>query len=386
MLWFLFPYLVAFPFGQLASFQLFTSARIHLVDIFAAIFVLAWFADLLWTRKRENAPFSRPLLSFLGVALFSLVLGAYFQEPKAILIGTLYFLRLSLYVFFFLAVYHTIIQEKNRELIKVTLHNSLIVVGAFIALMGLIGYFLYPDTKMLSEYGWDNHYYRLVGPFLDPAFTGILLVLSLIALWFKDWKSPGSQALAVLIFLLDWSAIALTYSRASFVAAAAFFITFFVLKKNLLVLIGASLLFVATYYLLPHPYQSAGTNLGRTSTINSRFANYSGAVNSGLNTPLFGVGYNLYKPKVQNEEKITHSGSGIHSSLLFVLVTTGALGLITYLAFWWRVIEHAWWGREGKYSGILLCSAAALLAHSLFDNSLFYPWVLGWLAILLAMQ
>ncbi len=393
MLWFLFLYLIAFPFGQLASFQLFSSARIHLTDIFAGILVFAWLTDILWkhlptkkSKKTQKFEFARPLLSFLVISLFGLILAGFEQSAKNLGVGFLYFARLALYIALYFAVKHAVDGEEQREKIRETILDSMVILGFFISLMGIIGYFLYPDTKALSEYGWDNHYYRLIGPFLDPAFTGIIIVLSTIALWFKGWKKPGLQALAIVIFLVDWAAIALTYSRASYVGLGAYLLLAFIIRRNILVLVGVTLLLISTYYLLPHPNQSAGTNLARTSTITSRFDNYILAVKTGLEKPLFGIGYNLYKPKIQNEEKITHSGSGIHSSLLFVFVTTGVLGLLAYLGFWARVIRFAWWNRESKFAGILLCTCLALLGHSLFDNSLFYPWVMAWLAILLALQ
>ncbi|MEK7521461.1 MAG: O-antigen ligase family protein [Patescibacteria group bacterium] len=393
MIWFLFLYLISFPFGQLASFQLFPQARIHLIDVFAAILVLAYLSDILWKRlpvkkqtKTNQVSFSGPLFSFLAIAAFTLTLGSVYENPKTILVGGMYLGRLALYVLLYKAIAHTLNLEKKKEELRETLYNSLIILGFFISLIGLVGYFLYPDTKALSEYGWDNHYYRLIGPFLDPAFTGILIVLSLVAIWFKGWKTTGWQAVAFVLFLINWIALALTYSRASFVGAAAFFLTAFVVQRKLILISAVTALFILTYYLLPHPNKSTGTDLGRTQTISSRFDNYKNAINIAKDNPLFGVGYNLFKPSLQNDEKLVHAGSGIHSSLLFVLTTTGVVGLLVYLVFWAKVIQYSWWAKEGKFAKVLLCSVAALLAHSLFDNSLFYPWVMGWLAILLAIQ
>ena len=385
MIWFLFLYLIAFPFGQLASFQLFSSARIHITDLLAAVLVIAWLADLLWQKRVYKAPHARPLLSFLAVAAFTLILGGIYKDFGNLVIGVMYLLRLALYTAFFLAVFDIVVKEKRKD-IRETLHKSLIIVGTFISIIGLIGYFLYPDTRALSEYGWDNHYYRLIGPFLDPAFTGIIIVLSLLAILLKKWDSLGKLALGIVVFATNWLALALTYSRASFVAAITGAFALFFFRRNPIFIPAAIMLFVGTYYFLPKE-QSAGTNLKRTQTISSRIQNYQEAWRLGLANPLFGVGYNLYKEAPQDKtlQKITHLGSGVHSSLLFTFATTGVLGLLTFLGFWKKTLEIGL-KNKNQYGILLFCSAVALLAHSLFDNSLFYPWVLGWLAILLALQ
>ena len=108
------------------------------------------------------------------------------------------------------------------------------------------------------------------------------------------------------------------------------------------------------------------------------------AVSSTSKNPLFGIGYNLYKEF--SDSTARHTGSGVHSSLLFTLTTTGVTGLLVYLGFIGKSFFVGWKKKKTHLGALLFSSLAALLAHSLFDNSLFYPWVMGWLGIVLALQ
>ena len=77
------------------------------------------------------------------------------------------------------------------------------------------------------------------------------------------------------------------------------------------------------------------------------------------------------------------SCSGSDSSLLFVFATTGIVGLMIFL-YAGRVMFSST-GRA-VYGIAFVSSLVAVLIHSLFLNSLFYPWVMGWMGILLAIS
>lgn len=383
---FLFLYFLVFPFGQLLSVQLLPSARVHLADLIILIFVAFYIAEVLWKRKVASVALARPLLSFLGFSTFALFVGSVGLPFENIAVGFSYLARLALYIFFYIGASQFLSQEQKHKL-----YDCLLVVGTFIALGGLLGYFLFPDTRALSEFGWDNHYYRLIGSFLDPAFTGILLVLFIILVVCRSWKGVNGKFIGFVLFSLGWTALALTYSRASFVGLAIALFTLFLVHRNIKLLVAGIILGIGTLFLLPHPQQSAGTNLARTQTISGRFTNYEEALHVGLKNPVSGVGYNFYGRPLQGEtlyssNKITHTGSGVHSSLLFVFATTGIGGLLIYIALWWKILGLGMSARKTTFGIVLLCSTSALLAESLFDNSLFYPWVMGWMAILLAVQ
>lgn len=386
----LFLYLIAFPFGQLLSFQVSPSARIHTVDILALVTVFIWLVDLLWRFFSKEKPkvwpiFTRPLLSFASFASFTYLLGLATNGTNDFLPGAAYLARLIVYSLFTLSVWD-IVQRQGKKA-KQVLFDCLIVVGFFIGLGGLLGYMFFPDTRALAEYGWDNHYFRLIGSLLDPTFTGIILVLFLVLVICREWRGLNEKVLSVVLFATGWVALFLTYSRGSFVGLAAALSCVFLIKRNWKFFSFTLLLFLTTLFILPHPMQSAGTNLARTQTIVSRVQSYDEGLITWFKSPTFGVGYNLYKSQENaSQGKITHSASGVHSSLIFILATTGVAGLLIYLGFWRQVVRLGWEQRFKTKGLALICSVAALFAHSLFDNSLVYPWVVGWMAILLAVQ
>lgn len=392
----LFLYLALFPLGQLISLQLGDGFRLHPVDVVAATVAFLWFAEILWRRKDAAYQFSRPFWSFIGVALFSLVLAGISTDLPSLLKGSFYLIRFTIYVFFYFAV-GDMVRSRSEFLKK--LPDGLLVAGIGTALTGWFQYLMFPDTRPLAQYGWDDHFYRLIGSFLDPAFTGLILLLTLLLIAFRKWETLLGRAFAILSFAFVWGAFALTYSRASYVglvsATAGFFAIWIfqnrdnIVRRVFATLIALVVISLGTIFLLPRP-GGAGTNLTRTSTIAARFTNYEQAVEVAKENPLFGIGFNLYAQKASllENDKTTRnkpSHSGVHSSLLFVYTTTGISGLLVYIFLWWHILKTSWTQRNTPGGGILFCSGLAVLTHSVFDNSLFYPWIMGWMGILLAL-
>ena len=76
----------------------------------------------------------------------------------------------------------------------------------------------------------------------------------------------------------------------------------------------------------------------------------------------------------------SHACSGSDSSLLFILATTGVVGFLIFL----RLVINVAGSLNGSFEDIIfVASSTALLVHSLFSNSLFYPWIMGYMIILL---
>jgi len=139
-------------------------------------------------------------------------------------------------------------------------------------------------------------------------------------------------------------------------------------------------------FLLPRP-ASSGVELERTFSILARFKNYQETLAVWEKSPLFGVGYNnlcLAKIKYLNHgDYLSHSCSGSDSSLLGLLATGGVLGLISFTSLLKQIVKNLdYQNLGGGFSACLV----ALLTHSLFVNSLFYPWVMGLMGLLLAIS
>lgn len=379
--WLVFVYLVIFPFGQLGRIEIAPDVTLHLVDFTAGVIGFLWLIGKILDGGWKLPILARPFLSFLAIAAFSLVLGATKATEGQILTGVLYLLRFLSYILFYFAVWE--LTRRHREF-KTKIAGSLLVVGSAIAVFGWIQYLLLPDIRPLFEYGWDDHYFRLVGTFLDPGFTGILLVFFTLFVFTKVWGRRGEWSNWLLI-LLGVSSLALTFSRASYLAFMAGLAVLYIVRRNEKLFIGGVLVLILTVFLLPRP-GGEGVNLSRTSTIESRIENYKQTFEIGMRNPLFGTGFNLYRYASTSGVESWHAGAGGDSSLLFVFATTGVAGSATYLWLWWKILRFSWKRRNTQAGLILFTSSTSLLIHSLFSNSLFYPWVLGWMAFLLALQ
>lgn len=375
----IFVYLVIFPLGQLIRVNfnfLGTKIPIHPTDVITLISVPFFLLGHL-----KQPKFFPSVLSFLVVATFSLLLSLNYFSAREVAVGTLYWLRYLSYSTFFLLVWN-IVRDKKK--LRVTLFDSLISVCFFIGLFGWIQYFWIPDLTSLRYVGWDDHLNRLVGTFLDPGFTGIILVLGFLASFNKFLERKDKTMFWLsLMFLLT---LALTYSRASYLAfAAAVFATALfkrgAKKSAILVLI---LLIIAVF--LPRP-AGEGVRLERVASLHARAQNYQQTLTLIKAHPLFGIGFNnLCAERNRLFGGIgyqSHACSGADSSLLLVVATTGTVGLTVFLYMAWRILKSL---RQDFFGKTFIASAVALLVHSLFVNSLFYPWVMGFLAVLLAIS
>lgn len=374
----LFLLFVIFPFGQLFKLELFKSINLHALDLVVALLVGYFFLK----RNKYTWPvFTRPLVSFWIVAAFSLLLGATKFNLFPVLTGALYLIRFIVYSSLYFVVDWLI---KKDESLKSRIINDLQIVGISIAVFGLLQYFLFPDIRALKEFGWDPHLYRLFGTFLDPAFTGILLVFYLLLLLSLSLSGGFKKVYIVPQFLLGFLALYLTYSRASYLAFLAGLAAILIAKGKKKLLLIFSFLFLVSLFLLPRT-EGIGTKLERTSTILARFGNYQEALNIASKDPLFGVGFNLYRYAAGRNLE-THSGAGADSSLLFVFTTTGIMGFLVYTGLWLKILYQAWSSGNSVQGVALFSSTVAVLVHATFSNTLFYSWVLVWLGVLMGLK
>lgn len=351
----IFLYLTLFPLGQLIRIPV-GNLVIHPADVMVGITSIYTLARI----KKVPAVF-KTFLSFIGVAALTLLVNLQFVN----LMSVLYLVRLAGYGFFALFIWETF-RKKKMDLI-----NELLIIGFAISLFGLVQYFWQPDLTSLIEFGWDDHLYRLVGTFLDPAFTGILIVFASLLAYYK--KRFG-------LFVFFVITIALTYSRASFLSFAAGLL--FLTPSKERIKAGLVLVFSLTllFFVLPKP-AGHGVLLTRTHSILAKLENAKESVNVISKYPLLGVGFDSLCG-VKKEMGLTvglHSCSGLDNSLLFVWATTGIIGIIVFANLIVEVIRKTLQKKNGQ---IVMATFVALFVHTQFTNTLFYPWVMGWLAML----
>lgn len=310
-------------------------------------------------------------------------------------ISLLYVGRMILYVLFFTYLYLYFSDNPDEAIFLV---RYLPVFFCVILLVSFLQYFVFPDLRFLSSYGWDPHKHRMTGVFLEPAFAsaifGIIGYFSLL--------NMNKSYLYSVIPIISVVSIFLTVSRAGIIA---FIISFgaFLLRNTIIsnvlppgqrsvkggtgigiikrgyprylyilsVLIPLCIIGI-TIFLAGR--QGEGANILRTSTIETRIENYSEAFQIWKHYPIFGIGYNrisAVKERFDFPERtsleIQNARSSFHSSYLIILVTTGVIGLTFFLLL---LVFLA------RLSEFHLVSVGYLAVFAIFDNILLHPFIL----------
>lgn len=391
--------ILLFPFGQLTRLPVFFSPQVHvyLSDLTLLVLIISWLFYHLFRQKTPfRPPLLKPILLFAGVALFSLLVNFSRLSLGEFLISSLYLLRWLAYAGVYFLIYTFVKTKPSSAKILIRL---LILGGVLIAVFGLLQYFFYPKLRNLYYLGWDPHENRLFGTFFDPNFTGVILVLTLILITiFAFDKSAHLFNFVNGAWVITYLSLMFTYSRSSYLAYLTAMLTIGVIKKSWKFIAAILIIFTITLLLLPRP-PGEGVKLERTSTINARFANYQQILTIIKDHALFGVGFNSLRYAKRDYGFLdketwqeTHSAAGADSSFLFIWATTGIFGLISYLWLWWKILtiepssNHPPAGETGQTTAMILPISVALLTHSLFLNSLFYPWIMFWFWLVLGIS
>lgn len=362
--------LAVFPLGQLARLTVpGTEIVLHPNDFVVAAVVLWWVVS---KRKQVvstilTAPLTKPLLLFAGAVVISLVFNLTRFSLQQLLASALYPVRFFIYA----GLFYVFSGLKSTE--KKLANRWLLISTLIIVAFGLVQYIFVPNVAFLSAFDWDDHYFRLVGSFLDPGFTGGILVLGLVLIFLQTKSLRNVKNFLAL--LLTYAAMALTYSRASYLMYIVSFAAISFYRKSVKIILVAALILAVTLPILPKTF-GEGTKLGRENSITARIKNWGISLGVWQKSPLFGVGFNTYRYVIGVESQ-SHSG-GADSSILLVLATTGILGLLAYL----NLFRVMW--LIGRDNLLFKASLVGIVVHSWFNNTLFYPWVMEWLWIILA--
>jgi O-antigen ligase len=375
----IFIFLILFPFGQLiripVHFNVY-SVVLHPVD------VVAFAALLFFILGKFKYP---PLfISFLGIVFaffFTWLLSIPIFQSNEVIVGLMYILRLLAYSGLFFLSWSVVSKyPKSRE----KLLSALIAVLFISAIFGWVQYLIYPDLRTYVVWGWDDHLFRMAGTFFDPGYLAILLVFGLISSLGFYYKTKKKLYLYLVLFFLI--SVGFTYSRAAYLALFFGITTLVLFWKRYVVIPLMILVMFLGILLLPRP-SSSGVELERLYSVYSRVGNYKETIQLWKESPLFGVGYNnlcLARKELTSDISYrSHSCSGADSSALFILVTTGVVGLLVIVGLLKDIKEVL---VKNYYTKILISCFVALLVHSLFQNSLFYSWVMGWMLILLSLS
>ena len=326
--------ILSWPFYQLSRLP---SVRLYLVDLVVFLTLL-----LQLKKIKFSHILLKPLSLFLAAATLSLMVA--FISGTGSLVAVLYLSRLFLYSSL---LFISLPKKASLSLLNISFF--------IIPILGILQYLFFPDLRFLKAIGYDDHYFRLTFPFLDPNFTGA--VLSFISLFsLKSIKKPSSKVLLGLSLV----ALAFTFSRISYLSFLVGLV-YLILKNQkirlplILAAIGLGLL----VFLAPKPF-GEGVNLKRTFSITSRVVNLQRGFKLFVANPITGVGYNTlpFSP-------LQHSSAGLDNSFIFVLATTGALGFISFAYLLFKI-----WGQLSN--PYLKAAFLSLALHSFSNNTLLY--------------
>jgi O-antigen ligase len=345
--------------GQIGGMSLFPGVVIYVHDVILAILVV------LYIKKVGRSKLIIPIAAFIAAAILSLLVNLWRFPLPEIGLGSLYLVRWVLYG----ALYVLVLQKYVAP--KLWL-KGLYAVGVGLGLIGLIQFFMYPDLRNLMYLGWDPHYYRVFSTLLDPNFLGIILVFTLLLGFGLSIKC---RMWIILGQLIAFVALLLTYSRSSFLALGTAILVWACIRRNwkLLAVLAACTAIIFVFPKIP----GDTLKLTRIDSTIARVGNWQESTELIAKAPVFGYGFNTLRyisPAVG--DIVSKSAAGLDSSILFILATTGIVGLAAYGYLIFSIL------RINRTSIVCLSSFAALGVHSLFVNSAFYPWVMIWVWIL----
>jgi O-antigen ligase len=374
-------FLFSLIFGQLGSVMVFPGVFVYIHDVFLIILVSVGLIKFFKLRKFKLGTLAGTILAYIFISIVSLFINVGHLPVSQLAAGSLYLWRWALYSL----VYILVIQEyiKAEFWLKI-----LYFAGCLFSLIGLIQYIFYPQLSNLQYLGWDPHYLRLFSTFLDPNFASLFIVLTILSgLFFWSEFPVWSNTLLIGLNLI---ALVLTYSRSGYLALFSGIALWTILLKKWRIF-GVLIVFGLIFAVIPKSPLDV-TRLDRTISSVARIDNWAKSWQLVEKSPVIGFGFNTLAYVKQNPFHtgtggyISRAGAGVDNSMFFILATTGFVGLI---AFGWLIAKIYLGGKriidkkKNQKVGVLLISSfSAVLIHSLFNNSLFYAWIMIWLWVL----
>ena len=338
----------AFFIGQIARLNLF-NLQFPLIDIAIVFLSLINFINHLTSKKlKNNNKFFTYFLIFAWTTLGITTIKYNINSLRP----TFYLVRLTSILS--LIIFPPQINKKTKNFFYLALFANII--------FGLIQYLFWPDFTYFDVYQWDPHLYRLVSTFFDPTFTGLIYLFFIITVFLNQnfpYRLP--------ILTISYLAMILTYSRATYLCFLLAFAFISHKTKKPKIFLFSLLIITLSLFLLPRRPGEA-TKLDRTSPIIAKIENYHEGINLFIKSPLIGFGYNHIPFVRNNKNPISHANSGFDGSILTLLVTTGLIGTTLFIL-----------GLKQLYIQSNLLKQTfiwTILLHSLFANSLLYPWIL----------
>lgn len=360
--------------GQLIKLPLPVLGGVTMLDIVVFAFCLLGLTKI-WFKFKKPPLFIFGGLMFIFIAILSLLLTPLNLIPLEFVTSFLYTVRFAIYIFFGLLIFSGAFPFLNKKQI-------LIASGVGLAILGLIQFIFLPDLRFLANIDLDPHFYRTVSTFLDPNFAGAYFVLTLILIVNEYMTLTLKSYKKNLLFLTIYLALLTTFSRSSYLMFLVSFLISSFLRKSVKMAFLTIVLFIFLIisFRISTQIVNRVISLDRNQTASYRLSTWQQGLKIFSRNPVLGVGFNAYNfalrhYRLGNEQFLRGKGSTTNdSSLLYILSTTGALGLLAYSLFIFGMI---------KISKINMAPIIfGLLTHSFFVNSLFYPFTIVWLILI----
>ena len=386
--------------GQLGRFPVATAgskeAPLLLNDLFVLGLVFLGMAVALRKRELRLDRVSLLALLFAGIGGLSALLAVprIGLTPFEALFSLAYLGRWVTYFALYLVVLNTVRRDQVEGVWK-ALEAGVLVFAAFGILQSIFlpnfAQIVYPDAELYTQ--WDPQGRRLVSTMLDPNFAGALILLVLAV-------QGGRMAFGVPVALwkpvLLLLAVTLTVSRSTLLAGLAAGAVIAAVRgtSRRVVRFGIGGVLVG---LLALPYVGwlavTYNKLDLTDpSLLSRFVAWSQALEVFADFPVIGVGFNTYgfaQDHLYGFSELQQAAFGLDGGLLFIAVMTGSLGVLVYATMILVQLlrcRRGWMkGSDARTRGLMLGTAAAtvgLLVHSLFTNSMLYPFLMEVLWVL----
>jgi O-antigen ligase len=372
----------------------FDNVVLYANDFIAAMAAAFYIGHALIVRRSFIIPLPMAWLGgWLLVGLLGLVVALPNLSGQEALVSFFYLLRFITYAALFFVAHDAIVfvhsqQEKTKSAWYWTwilvLSSFLMAVGGFIQL------YVLPDLTALAKYGWDPHIGRLVTAMLDPNYAGTYLSLGVavclgVLLHVKMRAIYETALLGCLLTLV--LAILLTYSRSGYLMLGIVLLVISSLRSRWLLVAGAVVAIVVTLS-VPRIQTRLEGAINPDASASLRIVSWQNSWRIAQDNLLLGVGFNSYRYAQDRYGIVTldqsgNAGAGADSSWIFIVATTGVIGMLFYVAMYASFLWEAWKLYVGQSEplarGLALgffSSLIGLAAASMFNNALFFSWIL----------
>lgn len=273
--------------------------------------------------------------------------------------------------------------------------GGIIGIYAFLQYVG-IDFTVWQEAQLMS---------RSISTLGQPNFLGsfLLLTIPLTAYLFFAYSSFRTRTLVTLLGALQLKGLLVSGSRAAWLAfivvlglAAVWFTWRRFGRWSLLIAGGVTMVALALLYLAAPARLTSLVDLNNGSTA-LRGLFYQSAIGAISEKPWLGVGLenggeamvSYYRPEWGIFMNVDGYTDKVHNSLLDVIIQTGLIGFIFYIALYFYFSRQCWllWKKPGG-KNFALAAASSLLAYSvsiLFGltdiASVFYFWIITALVV-----